>query len=177
MQLLARGQTSPILDGPSSVGRESEGMCEVCTYVLQNKAQHQPYLCRGLKDPDYQNVCVQVMESMMWWVTNEVYWMNYGCQKTENNKVQWERPCPPHAVCSWLQHLYYRQPFCPEDIHYPKPMVCLRYVFIQPRGFTVFPRCYDIILLFLPFDFLHSNFARTTSKTMAWFNDGLETSP
>jgi len=30
------------------------GACEVCVYVIENKEQHQPYLCRGLKDPNYQ---------------------------------------------------------------------------------------------------------------------------
>lgn len=37
-------------------GGESQlvGACEVCVYVVENKEQHQPYLCRGLKDPNYQ---------------------------------------------------------------------------------------------------------------------------
>ena len=30
------------------------GGCEVCIYVMQNKQMHQPFLCRGLKDPAYQ---------------------------------------------------------------------------------------------------------------------------
>ena len=28
--------------------------CEVCVYVVENKQMHQPFLCRGLKDPAYQ---------------------------------------------------------------------------------------------------------------------------
>ena len=97
------------------------GLCEVCMYVVENKEQHQPYLCKGLKDPHYQNVCVQVMESLMWWVSNEVYWLNYGCQMNQNGAVSWVRPCPAHAVCSWLQHLYLRKPFCAIDKNFPKP--------------------------------------------------------
>ena len=32
--------------------------CEVCVYVVENKQMHQPFLCRGLKDPAYQQtVC------------------------------------------------------------------------------------------------------------------------
>jgi len=109
----------------SSSGSGSEaalvGSCEVCIFVVENKQQHQPYLCRGLKDPNYQKACVEVMESLMWWVTNEVYWLNYGCQRTNNGAVEWVRPCPAHAVCSWIEQLYTRTPFCPADIAYLKP--------------------------------------------------------
>jgi len=97
------------------------GSCEVCIYVVENKMQHQPYLCKGLKDPSYQELCVQVMESLMWWVSNEVYWVNYGCEMNNNGVVQWVRPCPAHAVCSWLQHLYARKPYCSPDANFPKP--------------------------------------------------------
>jgi len=97
------------------------GSCEVCMYVVENKMQHQPYLCKGLKDPSYQELCVQVMESLMWWISNEVYWVNYGCEMNTNGVVQWVRPCPAHAVCSWLQHLYARQPYCSPDPKFPKP--------------------------------------------------------
>jgi hypothetical protein len=97
------------------------GMCEVCMYVLENKMQHQPYLCKGLKDPHYQNLCVQVMESLMWWISNQVYWVNYGCQMNQNGAISWVRPCPAHATCSWLQHLYLRKPYCAPDKNFPKP--------------------------------------------------------
>lgn len=97
------------------------GSCEVCIYVVENKMQHQPYLCKGLKDPSYQELCVQVMESLMWWISNEVYWVNYGCEMNNNGVVQWVRPCPAHAVCSWLQHLYARKPYCSPDANFPKP--------------------------------------------------------
>jgi len=97
------------------------GLCEVCMYVMENKMQHQPYLCKGLKDPHYQNVCVQVMESLMWWISNEVYWVNYGCQMNQNGAISWVRPCPAHAICSWLQHLYLRKPYCAPDKNFPKP--------------------------------------------------------
>jgi len=97
------------------------GACEVCVFVIENKEQHQPYLCRGLKDPNYQKACVETMESLMWWITNEVYWLNYGCQREMNGAVEWVRPCPAHAVCSWIEQLYTRTPFCPADPYYKKP--------------------------------------------------------
>lgn len=105
---------------PNALGFSEVGMCEVCVYVIENKSQNQPYLCRGLKDKTYQQHCVQVMESLMWWLTNEVYWLNYGCQRTSST-VEWVRPCPAHAVCSWLEHLYLRKPFCPVDPQFQKP--------------------------------------------------------
>jgi len=111
--------------GGSSGGGGAEaslvGSCEVCVFVIENKEQHQPYLCRGLKDPNYQKACVEVMESLLWWVTNEVYWLNYGCQRSMNGAVEWVRPCPAHAVCSWIENLYTRTPFCPADPFYKKP--------------------------------------------------------
>ena len=110
--------------GTTPVGGEDQsevGLCEVCMYVMENKMQHQPYLCKGLKDPHYQNICVQVMESLMWWISNQVYWVNYGCQMNQNGAISWVRPCPAHAVCSWLQHLYLRKPYCAPDKNFPKP--------------------------------------------------------
>lgn len=95
--------------------------CEVCVYVVESKQQHQPYLCRGLKDPNYQKSCVKVMESLMWWLTNQVYWMNYGCTRTTNGATSWVRPCPAHAVCSWIEDLSTRTTFCPADINFKKP--------------------------------------------------------
>eukprot|EP00742_Colponemidia_sp_Colp-10_P000534 GILJ01000582.1.p1 GENE.GILJ01000582.1~~GILJ01000582.1.p1 ORF type:complete len:348 (+),score=44.36 GILJ01000582.1:71-1045(+) len=97
------------------------GRCEVCVYVIENKEQHQHYLCRGLKDPAYQQICEQVMESMMWWLVNEVYWVNYGCQRTFAQEVQWVRPCPAHVICGWLENLYDRMGYCPPDPEFKKP--------------------------------------------------------
>lgn len=38
------------------VGGSQQGGCEVCIYVIQNKAQHQPFLCRGLRAPSQQQM-------------------------------------------------------------------------------------------------------------------------
>lgn len=98
------------------------GGCEVCVYVVENKQMHQPFLCRGLKDPAYQQTCVTTLISLMWWLENQVYWINYGCQRNSGSgQWEWVKPCPAHAVCSWIQNLYERQPFCPVDPKYRKP--------------------------------------------------------
>lgn len=95
-QLLAANaaNTAAKLSRPSTAGPQSflevesgasatgmEGACEVCVYVLENKQMRQPFLCRGLKAAQYQQVCVSVLVSLMWWLENEVYWVNYGCQR------------------------------------------------------------------------------------------------
>jgi hypothetical protein len=37
----------------------------------------------------------------MWWITNEVYWLNYGCQRTTDaGATEWVRPCPAHGTDS-----------------------------------------------------------------------------
>lgn len=97
------------------------GGCEVCVYIIENKEQHQPYLCRGLKDPIHQKNCVEVVESLKWWVTNEVYWLNYGCQREQGGAVEWVEACPARVVCSWVEDTYTKQPFCPQDPQYRQP--------------------------------------------------------
>ena len=56
-----------------AAGMGMEGGCEVCVYVLENKQMRQPFLCRGLKAAQYQQVCVSVLVSLTWWLENEVY--------------------------------------------------------------------------------------------------------
>lgn len=63
------------------------------------------------------------MESMLWWINNEVYWINYGCERTNGGAKEWVRPCPAQAICSWLQDFEIKDSFCPLDPAYPKPMV------------------------------------------------------
>lgn len=99
----------------------SQSPCEVCIYVIENKEQHQPFLCRGLKDPAQQQGCVSVLVSMFWWLENQVYWVNYGCQKDNEGQWEWVKPCPAHVICSFMQSLYDRKPFCPTSAEYRKP--------------------------------------------------------
>ena len=100
----------------------AQSACEVCVYVLENKQQHQPFLCRGLKSPSQQQTCVSVLVSLMWWLENQVYWVNYGCQRSgDGGAWEWVKPCPAHAICGFLQSLYDRSPFCPPDPKYRKP--------------------------------------------------------
>ena len=105
-----------------ATAKGAAGGCEVCVYVVENKQMHQPFLCRGLKDPAYQQTCVTTLISLMWWLENQVYWINYGCQRDSGSgQWEWVKPCPAHAVCSWIQKFYERQPICPPDAKYRKP--------------------------------------------------------
>ena len=66
--------------------------------------------------------CVTTLISMMWWLENQVYWINYGCQRQSGSgQWEWVKPCPAHAVCAWIQNLYSRASFCPSDPKYRKP--------------------------------------------------------
>jgi len=116
-----------VVANPSEIAEidaaEATEGCEVCVYAVENKQQHQSYLCRGLANVVQQKMCVQVLESLMWWLTNEVYWINYGCQRqTDAGTTDWVRPCPAHVVCGWLEDLRTRKPFCTPDAAYPKPV-------------------------------------------------------
>lgn len=102
--------------------KAAQSGCEVCVYVIENKEQHQPFLCRGLKAPSQQQTCVSILVSLMWWLENQVYWVNYGCQRSgDGGAWEWVKPCPAHAICSFIQSLYDRTPFCPNDPKYRKP--------------------------------------------------------
>ncbi len=53
---------SPLEPWPAAAGLVQTGAkaaasaCEICIYVMENKAINQPYLCRGLKDPASQKM-------------------------------------------------------------------------------------------------------------------------
>ncbi len=71
----------------------------------------------------------------MWWLTNEVYWLSYGCQNTKSNALflhllstslivslsllsagQWIAPCPPNTVCSFIKRMGTKnEPYCGGD--------------------------------------------------------------
>ena len=58
---------------------------------------------------------------MFWWMENEVYWNNFGCEKNNGGTWTFEKPCAPHAICSWLENVNDRKPFCPAATDYRKP--------------------------------------------------------
>eukprot|EP00941_MAST-03F_sp_MAST-3F-sp1_P002151 g2151.t1 len=120
-QVVSSGENpDSFLEVASKAGAVAGG-CEVCVYVVENKEQHQPFLCRGLKPPQYQQACVSVLVSLMWWLENQVYWLNYGCQRTGESGMEWVKPCPAHAVCSFIKSMYDRSPFCPVDTNFQQP--------------------------------------------------------
>ena len=108
-----------------SSGNDDKNPCTVCIYVLENKAARQPYLCRGLKEPSQQKICVYVLLSMFWWMDNVVYWTEYGCQKTVDGRSEYVKPCPASAQCSWIKMITGDENgntgFCDESEEYSKP--------------------------------------------------------
>jgi len=69
--------------------------------------------------------CVNTLLSMFWWMDNVVYWVNYGCQRVQDGKPQWVKPCPADAMCSWIKQIAADEngstEFCPERSEYIKP--------------------------------------------------------
>lgn len=109
-----------------TVPKQESMSCSICTYVVANKQAMQPYLCRGFElDPDAQVACVQVMESMMWWLPNEVYWNHFGCKRSDSAETRpgaLDQPCPPSAICGWLKNTQNQEEnFCTESDEYIKP--------------------------------------------------------
>ena len=104
--------------------------CEVCVHALENKNNNQPFLCRNIRHPKYQQDCVNVLVSLMWWLQSQTYWIHFGCFQNfgstgaagKSNDWRWVKPCPPHAVCSWIKNIYDQQPYCPPaDDSFAKP--------------------------------------------------------
>jgi len=106
----------------SPTRRNPVGECEVCMYIVENQHDLHPYLCQGLEDSLQQEACKEILESLMWWVENQVYWNVYGCLSIETENRVWVQPCPPAAVCGWLQKAQDAAgTFCPPSIVYEKP--------------------------------------------------------
>merc|ERR1712028_148277 len=74
---------------------EAMGRCEVCVYVIENKEGHQPYLCRGLRDPHYQQTCEAVMESMMWWLPTKCTGSATVASARRKARSSGSAPAPP----------------------------------------------------------------------------------
>lgn len=57
---------------------------------------------------------------------NVVYWQHYGCQTMVegSSSWQWVKPCPAHAVCSWIKRLDTdeQESFCGQDDRFRKPV-------------------------------------------------------
>ena len=94
--------------------------CEICVTVLMRKIAQVPFLCHGLEY--YFETCNDVVASILHWYPNVVYWSyTGGCTKKGAVGETFVRPCPPHAICSWLASPNYNQPFCPWDGQYAAP--------------------------------------------------------
>ena len=69
--------------------------------------------------------CVNTLLSTFWWMDNVVYWVNYGCQRVQDGKPQWVKPCPADAMCSWIKQISADEngstEFCAERAEYIKP--------------------------------------------------------
>ena len=105
-------------EAPALAGREPWDDCEMCVYYLERNG---PPNCRELKEPHYQKACVELVESLDWWLANEITWQDLPCERTVDGKVVIEERCATRVVCSWIVNTYDHQAFCPEDPYYKRP--------------------------------------------------------
>ena len=106
--------------------------CEICVTVMMRKIAQVPFLCHGLEF--YFETCNDVLASILHWYPNVVYWSyTGGCKRQLATGEVFVRPCPPHAMCSWLSSPNYNMPFCPYDNQYMAPG--LEDSLVQDSGF------------------------------------------
>merc|ERR550514_2574591 len=101
--------------------------CEICILVMQMKERGQPHLCAGL-NPDYFVSCVEILESILRADKAVTYWLRSGCMHLDREGPEIVKPCPAHAVCSWVPNLFADvgiitprnelSPLCPRDFKY-----------------------------------------------------------
>lgn len=91
--------------------------CELCQQVYRAGVRRD--FCRTLEDPQAQERCVQIEESLVWWGENEVYWLGYGCQ----TEAGWQTPCPAREVCGWVEYQS-RGHYCETDQTPPTRQEC-----------------------------------------------------
>eukprot|EP00824_Muranothrix_gubernata_P016004 TRINITY_DN33332_c0_g1_i1.p1 TRINITY_DN33332_c0_g1~~TRINITY_DN33332_c0_g1_i1.p1 ORF type:complete len:239 (-),score=66.15 TRINITY_DN33332_c0_g1_i1:100-714(-) len=98
----------------------AKGRCEICIFVLEEKEQHRHPLCSALRsNPVFYGTCVGVLEAMLMYDRWYVWWIYAGCIKRNGvGQLEKVRPCPAHAVCSWIYNPEDKRTFCPQDTNY-----------------------------------------------------------
>jgi len=103
--------------------------CEICMLVAQGREEHQAQAssraggeCSGAGMEMFRETCVEVLRSFELWSKWISMWLtDLGCHKVGPNGLALARPCPGHAVCSWITSPIDRQPFCAADFSYRSP--------------------------------------------------------
>ena len=95
--------------------------CEICMTVVQRRADYAPgQECYGLDW--YHEICAEILQSFVHWGRwVDVWLVEYGCLKVTPVGHAIAKPCPGHAVCSWLTSPIDREPFCAADHSEPPP--------------------------------------------------------
>lgn len=95
--------------------------CEICMTAVQRREDYAPGSeCYGLDF--YHEICAEVLQSFVHWGRWVDVWLTeYGCMKVTPVGMAIAKPCPGHAVCSWLTSPIDREPFCAADHTYRSP--------------------------------------------------------
>jgi hypothetical protein len=95
--------------------------CEVCLTVVNRHGESAPGSeCNGLEF--YHEICAEVVQAFIHWGRWINTWLDeYGCHKVTPVGLALAKPCPGHAVCSWVTSPFDREPYCPNDFTYKSP--------------------------------------------------------
>ena len=105
---------------PTASGGE-EFKCEICMLVAQQREDHAAGgECSGVKP--FLESCATVLRAFDLWSRWVDLWLrDLGCHKVGQSGLALARPCPGHAVCSWITSPIDQQPFCANDPEYRSP--------------------------------------------------------
>ena len=74
--------------------------CEICNYVMENKQMHQPFLCRGLKDPAQQQT---VRYALTPYPLLLKYYRLQTCSHTSHDSTRSHSPLLTHPFPTYTQ--------------------------------------------------------------------------
>jgi len=105
---------------PTASGGE-EFKCEICMLVAQQREdQAAGGECSSVKP--FMESCATVLRAFDLWSKWVNLWLrDLGCHKVSPSGLALARPCPGHAVCSWITSPIDQQPFCANDPAYQSP--------------------------------------------------------
>ena len=94
--------------------------CEICLLVAQSREDQSGGGCSTMDM--FRETCVEVLRSFTLWSKWIDLWLrDLGCHKVGPNGLALARPCPGHAVCSWIISPIDHLPFCAADNTYRSP--------------------------------------------------------
>ncbi|KAA0153842.1 hypothetical protein FNF27_04636 [Cafeteria roenbergensis] len=115
--------------------RSTANTCSVCVSIATKHlagSEDNGLYCLGSKNMGSQQVCVQALLGIYWWLDSFTYWSTYGCRRivtdrhTGAKSIEWVKPCPANVMCSWMTLTdpsgKSEKPMCASSDDYLKPI-------------------------------------------------------